>query len=91
MMFDKALQNRSLPKDQWPKQIMGTNVSVKLMNTVEDFYDLEETCEGDIQDDGYYGDHLEIGLSAETAEALAESMEEHPTIDMKSIKCRDNT
>ena len=46
-MFDKALQNRSLPKDQWPKQIMGTNISVKLMNTVEDFYDLEETCEDD--------------------------------------------
>ena len=36
-MFDKALQNRSLPRDQWPKQIMGTNVSVKLMNTVDDF------------------------------------------------------
>ena len=70
---------------------MGTNVSVKLMNTVEDFYDLEETCEDDNQDDDYYGDHTEMGLSAETAAAFAESMEEHPTeINMKSITCHDN-
>ena len=53
---------------------MGTDVSIKLMNTVEDFYDLEETYEDDIQDDDYHGDHPEIGLSAKTAAALAETL-----------------
>ena len=70
---------------------MGTNVSVKLMNTVEDFYDLAETYEANNQDNDYYNDHTEMGLSEETAAAFAESMEEHPTeINMKSIRCHDN-
>ena len=70
---------------------MGANVTVKLMNTVEDFYDLAETYEAEYQDDDYYNDHTEMGLSEDTAAALAESMEEHPTeINMKSIRCHDN-
>ena len=48
MIFDKALQKRSLPRDRWPKKIYGTtgagqSLNVRMMNMVEDFYDLEET------------------------------------------------
>ena len=69
---------------------MGTNVSVKLMNTVEDFYDLAEPYEANDQDDDYDDDYTEMGLSEETAAAFAKSME-HPTeINMKSITCCDN-
>ena len=43
-MFDKVLQIRSLPRDQWPEKIMGFNFSNKLLNTVKDFYGLKATC-----------------------------------------------
>ena len=69
-MFDRALQNRNLPSDQWP-----TDVNIKLINTAEDFYNLDTTYENDIQDNNYHGDQPEFGLSAATAAALAESLE----------------
>ena len=42
-MFDKTLQNRNQPRDRWPKKILGQSVNLRLMNTVEDFYDLDQT------------------------------------------------
>ena len=51
MIFEKALQNRSLPRDRWPKKISGQSFNIRMMNMVEDFYNLEETC-----DDDDYGD-----------------------------------
>ena len=60
---------------------MGQNLTVKLMNTVEDFYSLTD----DYYDDG------DMELSPETKAALQESMgwqEEHPRkVDMRSIGC----
>ena len=60
---------------------MGQKVTVKLMNTMEDFYVLN--------DDHYIDDYT--GLSPETAAAFQESMgwqEEHPTnVDARSIRC----
>ena len=47
LLYDKALQHRSNPKESWPKKIMGQTVSVKLMNAVEDFYGLNEPQEYD--------------------------------------------
>ena len=58
---------------------MGQKVTVKLMNTMEDFYSLN--------DDHYTEDYT--GLSPETAAAFQESMEEeHPTnVEARSIRC----
>ena len=83
-MFDRALQNRNLPSDQWP-----TDVNIKLINTAEDFYNLDTTYENDIQDNNYHGDQPEFGLSAATAAALAESLEERPSVKLNSVKCNN--
>ena len=58
---------------------MGQKGTVKLMNTMEDFYGLNE--------DHYTEEY--IGLSPETAAALQESLgEEHPmNVEARSIRC----
>ena len=76
LLYDKALQNRSMPREQWPRQIMGQNVNVKMMNLVEDFYNLEETNDHIDQNDDY-NNNTEPEPSAETAAAFAESLEEN--------------
>ena len=55
MIFEKALQKRSLPRDRWPKKIYGPSgagqsLNVRLMNMVEDFYDLDATGHNDIEE-----------------------------------------
>ena len=48
-IFEKALQKRTLPRDKWPPKIYGDSgprvqtFNLKLVNMVEDFYDLELT------------------------------------------------
>ena len=48
-IFEKALQKRTLPRDKWPKKIYdpsgtrGQSFNLKLINMVEDYYDLDMT------------------------------------------------
>ena len=89
MIFDKALQNRDKPRNSWPKKIMGQSVNIRLMNTVEDFYGLEESQEHEDQYEDYFEDQSEPGLSAETAALLAESLEDHTSVNMVSVKVKN--
>ena len=41
-LYERAFQYRSVPQDQWPEQIMGQKATVKFINTMEDFYGLNE-------------------------------------------------
>ena len=53
MIFENALQKRSLPRDKWPKKLygptgVGQSFNLRLINMVEDFYDLNVTGHDDI-------------------------------------------
>ena len=56
-VFDKSLQFRNLPRDSWPKKVEGQTVSVRLMNMVEDFYDLDQVPEEEIQQEDLFAEN----------------------------------
>ena len=56
-VFDKTLQNRNQPRDRWPKKILGQSVNLRLMNTVEDFYDLDQTLDVEDQHEDYFEEY----------------------------------
>ena len=60
------------------------------MNTIEDFYNIEESLEHEDQYEDYFEDQSETGLSAETAAVLAESLEDHSSVNMKSVKVKNS-
>ena len=88
-IFDKALQSRNQPRDRWPKKIMGQSVNLRLMNTVEDFYDLDQTLDVEDQHEDYFEDYSESGLSAETAALFEESLQDNSSVTMKSVKVKN--
>ena len=88
-VFDKALQLRSLPRDSWPKKVEGQTVSFKLINMVEDFYDLDNLPDETETEDLFAEDEEPAKMSCDYMGMQEESSTE-PTISMKSVKIRCN-
>merc|ERR1711888_528977 len=61
-VFDKTLQFRREPRDAWPKKVEGQTVSVKLVNMVEDFYDLDQPAEEETLQEDLFAENDEVFL-----------------------------
>ena len=75
-VFDKTLQSRNQPRDSWPKKILGQTVNLRLMNTVEDFYDLDQTPDEEDQQIDHFEEDSESGLSTDYSSLLEESLKD---------------
>ena len=75
-VFDKTLQTRNQPRDRWPKKILGQTVNLRLMNTVEDFYDLDQTPDEEDQQIDHFEEDSESGLSTDYSSLLEESLKD---------------
>ena len=87
-VFDKSLQFRNHPRDSWPKKVEGQTVSVRLMNMVEDFYDLDQAPEEDtLQEDLFEEDAEPETMSCDYMN-MQEEASADSAVSMKSVTVR---
>ena len=86
-IFDKALQSRSQPRESWPKKILGQTVSVRLMNMVEDFYNLDQVPDAEYPREDFFAEEEESALTTDYM-SLQEESSNDPDISIKSVKIK---